>query len=194
MAIVCPPQVMPNGCYQWVKSRMRMVILRPIRLSMPTALLSHHLRAARGQPLPDAVHPRLVLGLHQHRAQASDQPGDDCRIGAGCRLKPCRRQLHQRQMQIPRGAGGKNLLRQFGSQLWCLGVHFPHHNVEFRRSGCKRLEASGLILAQPPVQVREPPPCREPARGQTRLPAQAAKAAAWPTKPPPRLRPANTPG
>jgi hypothetical protein len=71
------------------------------------------------------------------------------------RLKPCLRQLHQRQMQIPRCAGGsKSSAPARKHSFRRLGVHLPHHNVELRRSGCKRLEASGLILPQPPVQFQ----------------------------------------
>src|ERR1035437_9031997 len=87
ITFACTQRSMPDECYQWVEDATVIFHSHP----RSTAIFSHHLSAARSQPLPDAVHPRFMLGLHQHRAQAGHQSGNFCRaflkINFSSRLK-----------------------------------------------------------------------------------------------------------
>ena len=67
-------------------------------------------------------------------------------------LKPGHRQLYKGQVQIARGAGHKDLLRQLRGLLVGLRVQLPDHNIQFRRACCERLEAP--VLTQSPVQFQ----------------------------------------
>ena len=57
-------------------------------------------------------------------------------------------------MQIPKGAGRKDFLRQFRGLLGRLGLRLPHHNIQLRAAAGKRLEVPELVFPQPPVQLQ----------------------------------------
>ena len=69
-------------------------------------------------------------------------------------------------MQIARGAGVKNPLRQLGGSLRVFRLQLPDHNIQLRRSGCKRLEAAGPVFPQSPVKIQSSGPAVREASGK----------------------------
>ncbi len=63
-----------------------------VRCQLTPPFLPLHFRTSRAQLIPDAVQPRLVFRLHQHRPQAGHMPFDRARITG--RSKPELRQLY----------------------------------------------------------------------------------------------------
>ena len=93
-------------------------------------LLRVHVRAGRGQPIPDCVEPCLVFRLHEHRAQAGDKVFIRHGYVSPGRRERVQRQLYKSQVQAARGAGVKGSLRQMGSLFRMGGLELPHNNVE----------------------------------------------------------------
>ena len=60
--------------------------------------------------------------------------------------------MYKSKVQVPRGAGSKNILSQLRRLFRGAGLQLPHHDVELWSACGERLEAS--VFMQTPVQLQ----------------------------------------